>query len=136
MPVDDLLSVVQLVSGVIYLALFFAAAASMSVNAVAIDLGGVDPDGEFDREFSLFGNALFFVFAIRMGAMFVTVTTTIGRRYGILPRWFVIIGYAVGLLMLLTASFSRALIVVFPLWTLVLCILILVHARSVLGVRQ
>lgn len=128
--VSVLLSNIQLVSGVIFLALSFCAAAALSVVAVASDLGDGTLAPVVALEFPQFGSSLFFVFAIRMGAMFVFTTTNIGRASKIMPTWFVLVGLAVGLVMLLSASFNRGLIVVFPAWVLVLCILILVHARQ------
>jgi len=121
---DLLFSNVQLVAGIVYLALFLAAAAAMSVNAIVADLEGTQIEAGMARDFPQFGSSLFFVFAIRMGAMFVFTTMTIGRKSGILPTWFVIIGYALGLVMLLSSTFNRAMILAFPLWTMVLCAII------------
>lgn len=130
-PVSVLFSNVQLVSGIVFLGLFFASAAALSVNAVGADLGETEVVPGLATEFPQFGSSLFFVFATRMGAMFVFTTTNIGRVSKILPNWFAATGLVVGLLMLLSASFNRALIVVFPAWVLVLCMLILLHARNV-----
>ena len=129
-PVSVLFSNIQLFSGIVFLCLFFASAAALSVVAVGSDIGGVEVDPFVATEFPKFGSSLFFVFATRMGAMFVFTTTNIGRGSRIMPNWFVAVGIAVGLVMLLSASFNRALILVFPLWVLVLCLLILWHARS------
>ena len=129
-PVSMLFSNIQLFSGIVFLCLFFASAAALSVNAVGSDIGGEEVDPLLATEFPEFGNSLFFVFAIRMGAMFVFTTTNIGRGNKILPNWFAAVGLVVGLVMLLSASFHRALILVFPIWVLVLCLLILWHARS------
>jgi hypothetical protein len=129
-PVSMLFSNIQLCSGIVFLCLFFASAAALSVNAVGSDLGGGTIDPLMAAEFPEFGNSLFFVFAIRMGAMFVFTTTNIGRASKILPNWFAAVGLVVGLVMLLSASFNRGLILVFPVWVLVLCVLILMHART------
>jgi hypothetical protein len=128
--VNALFSNIQLVSGIVFLALFFCAAAALSVAAVANDISDSAIDPEIAREFPKFGGSLLFVFAARMGAMFVFSTTNIGRATTILPTWFVIVGILVGLIMLLSASFNRALILVFPVWVLVLCLIILLHARQ------
>jgi hypothetical protein len=129
-PVSMLFSNIQLCSGIVFLCLFFASAAALSVNAVGTDIGGGTIDPLVAAEFPEFGNSLFFVFAIRMGAMFVFTTTNIGRASKILPTWFAVVGLVVGLVMLLSASFNRGLILVFPLWVMVLCLLILLHARQ------
>lgn len=125
--VNALLSNVQLVSGVVFLVLFFSAAAALSVSSVTV--------GNFDGEaftvnsvaFPQYGNALFFIFASRMGAMFVFSTTSIAKQTEIFPTWFIYTGYVVGTFLLLSSSFNQALFFVFPLWILALGILVLVH---------
>ncbi|HYI25561.1 MAG TPA: hypothetical protein VD767_09145 [Thermomicrobiales bacterium] len=128
-PINDLFSNVQLVSGIVFLALLFASAAAISIGAVA---GSGTDDArtlEVAREFPLFGGSLFFVFATRMGAMFVFTTTKICSSSGTVPKWFQWVGITVGIVMLLTSSFNRGMIVVFPLWVLTLCILTQLHVR-------
>jgi hypothetical protein len=64
-----------------------------------------------------------------MAAMFVFTTSRIGRTTDVLPPWFTRVGLVVGLFLLLSATFSRALVLVFPLWLLALCALLLVRVR-------
>jgi hypothetical protein len=128
-PINELFSSVQLVSGIVFLALLFSAAAAISIGAVTYS--GTDDTRSMDvaREFPLYGGSLFFVFATRMGAMFVFTTTKICSSANIIPKWFQLIGIVVGVVMLLTSSFNRGMIVVFPLWVLALCILAQLHVR-------
>lgn len=126
-----LLSNVQLVSGILYIALFFGGAAASSVLAASVQFaqGSVDPDTA--RQFPQLGSALLLVFGMRMAAMFVFSTTNITRSVGIIPRWFAIIGLVVGLGLLLSATFNRALVLVFPIWILVFCALLIRRARLI-----
>jgi hypothetical protein len=126
-----LLSNVQLVSGVVYIALFFAAAGSYSVVAASVEFSDAQVNPELARQFPQFGSTLFLVFALRMAAVFVFSTSTIGRTAGVLPRWFTLSGYGVGLFLLLTASFYRWFVLVFPIWVLVLGILLFLRARRI-----
>ncbi len=128
-PLDDLFSNVQLVSGIVFLALLFSSAAAISIGAITNT--SIDDSRSMDvaREFPLFGGSLFFVFATRMGAMFVFTTTKICSSSNITPKWFQWLGFAVGIVMLLTSSFNRGMIVVFPLWVLTLCVLVQLHVR-------
>ena len=121
----------QLVSGIIFVALFFTGAAASSVLAVSVQFanGPVDPGAA--RQFPVFGQSLILFFAMRMAAMFVFTTSGIGRSAGILPRWFALIGYAVGLLLLLSATFSPLLVLLFPSWVLVLSVILLRVARGI-----
>jgi len=44
-----------------------------------------------------------------------------------------VVGYGVGLFLLLSATFSRVLVLVFPIWVLVLCALLFLRARRIPG---
>src|SRR5215204_2785084 len=116
-----MLSNVQLVSGIIYTTLVLAAGGSMSVMAASVELsdGAIDP--LIARQFPQYGVSLLLVFAMRMAAMFVLTTTNLGRMTGILPRWFIVIGFVVAVMLLLTASLNSWLVLVFPAWILVFC---------------
>jgi hypothetical protein len=131
-----LLSNIQLVAGTIYVALFFAAGASISVLAASVEFSGGRVDPHAIYPFPDLGNALLFVFAFRMAAMFVLATTTIARASGILPRWFIWLGYGVGLFLLLSATFEAWFAAVFPLWLLLLSVLLFQRARAIPPERQ
>jgi len=129
--INALLSNIQLVSGIIFITLFFAAGASQSVMAASVEFSDAPVNPIIARQFPQFGNALIFVFAIRMAAMFVFTTSNIGRASGILPRWFVYAGFLVGLFLLLSATFSPFLVLVFPTWVLGVCVLLVLRARQI-----
>jgi hypothetical protein len=61
--------------------------------------------------------------------MFVIATSSIGRHTRVLPAWFIWLGYVVGAFLLLAATLSAVLILVFPVWVLTLCVLLLIRAR-------
>ena len=124
---NELLAGMQLASGILYVALFFAAAAASSVMAVSIEFSRSPVDPMVARQFPQFGGALLLVFAMRMAAMFVFTTSRLGRMSGALPVWFARFGLVIGLFLLLSASFNRALVLVFPLWLLAACVLLLVR---------
>jgi hypothetical protein len=126
-----LLSNVQLVSGVVFVALFFVASAASTVVAAGVQFGDADIDPDFARQFPQFSDTVLFVFAFRMAAMFVFTTSSMGRSAGILPRWFTLAGYAVGLFLLLSASFEPWFVLVFPAWLLVLSGLLVNRARRI-----
>jgi hypothetical protein len=127
---DALFSNVQLVSAIVFIGLFFAAAAAESVLAVSIDSMGAEFEISMARQFPQYGSALLLVFAMRMASVFVFTTSTIGLKHRILPKWFVWSGYIVGLFLLLSATISPLLILVFPIWVLVLSVFLLVRARN------
>lgn len=128
--IDALFSNVQLVSGIVFLAMFFAASATVSVSAVSAEYSETVLDASIARHFTQFGWALLVVFAMRMAAVFIMTTSALGRRHGFLPKWFVVLGYVVGAALLLSASTASFLVLVMPGWLLILGLLLLVRSRS------
>ena len=126
-----LLSNVQLVSGILFLAMFFASGAASAAAAASVEFAGAVVNPELARQLPLYGNTLVLVFGMRMAAMFVFTTSSIARTNEILPSWFTYAGYAVGLFMLLSASFSPLLVLAFPVWLFALCILLFLRARRI-----
>ena len=129
--VSALLSNIQLVAGIVYVALFFAGLAASSVVAASAEFADSEIDPVAARHFPQYGDTLLFVFSFRMAAMFVFTTSAIGRASGIFPRPFVWSGYAVGLFLLLSAGFEGWFALVFPLWLLALTGILLVRARRI-----
>ena len=129
--ISPLLSNVQLVSGIIFIGLLFTAAAASAATAASMEFaqGVVDP--MFARQLPLLSSTILLVFAMRMAAMFVFTTSNIGRATKLLPRWFVHLGFAVGLFLLLSATFNQLLALVFPLWILGLCAIMWLRARAI-----
>ena len=64
-------------------------------------------------------------FGMRMTSMFVFTSSSIGRATGLIPKWFAYVGYVVGLVLLLAFTVAAWFALLFPVWVLVLCILIL-----------
>ena len=126
-----LFSNLQLLSGILYLAMLMVAGAAVSVTAHVAEFTDAEIDPDLARQFPSFASALALIFAMRMGAVFVFTTSTIGRTAGILPRWFTWAGYVVGAFMLLSAAITRALELVFPVWLLVLSAILLVRALKI-----
>jgi hypothetical protein len=121
---------VQLVSAILFIALFLSGAAASTVLALSIEFTDAPIDPGTARLFPEFGSALLLVFAMRMAAMFIFTTSSIARNHSLLPRWFIWAGYVVGAFLLLIATFSEWLVLVFPAWILVLSVLLLMKARQ------
>ncbi len=122
---DQFFSTVFLGSGLLYIAMLFAAdAAATAVVAAARagDQGAADAGYLFGRSLA---ESLFYVFAVKMSAVFMLVSSNIGRRTGFLPRWFVVIGMLAAIAMLLSVGFFEPLALIFPAWVAVVSVLIL-----------
>jgi hypothetical protein len=76
------------------------------------------------------GYTFLYVYGIRAAAVFMLVTSTIGLRTRTLPRWLVVLGYVVALVLLFSVSYFRGFVLVFPAWVTVVSIELLAR-RSV-----
>lgn len=94
---DRFLATVSLGGGLLFVALLFAAAASAGALIALIRFQGApapSPDS-VDLARSL-AYAFMYVFGVRVAAVFVLVSSTIGRRTGMMPRSLAFAGVAVG----------------------------------------
>ena len=128
---DALLSNIQLVSGILYIALLLTAAAANSVVAASVEFEDGEIDPVWARLLPQYGRTVLVVFALRMGGTFVIVTSRLVLTSSLLPKWFGYAGLVVGVAMLLTATLNVWLAVMFPTWMLLLSILLLNRARQI-----
>lgn len=129
--INQLLSNVQLLSGIAFITLALAASAAMSVAAFETEFSNVALDPAEARQFPLLGNALLYVFAMRMAALFVTSTIGIVRGSGIFTRWFQVVSYLVAACLFLVATHGPWLAFVFPAWVAVLSVIMIYRRHSI-----
>src|SRR5215217_1149575 len=129
--IDRLLSTVQMLSGVGFITLAFAAAGAATIVANGVELANLPVDPAVARQFPLYSRTLLIVFGMRMAAIFVTTTAKLGHEAQLFPRWFVFGSYAVAAALFLVATLNVLLVVVFPLWVLVLSGLIWFHGHTI-----
>jgi hypothetical protein len=111
---DRFIATVFMGSGLVFVATMFGAgAAAGSVLS--------QPSG-FGRDFAY---TLMTTYALRMAAVFVFTTSTIGHRLGVLPRPLAVLGYLAGLVLLVAGSSLPWSELVFPAWALVVSLHIL-----------
>ncbi|WP_405592146.1 hypothetical protein [Streptomyces sp. NBC_01092] len=114
---DRFVATVFLGSGLVFVATLFGAGA-----AAGTVLGESPQSSEFGRDFTY---ALLTTYAMRMAAVFIITTSTIGRRLGAFPRPLVVLGYLAGLTLLVIGSDVPWSELVFPAWALILSLDIL-----------
>jgi hypothetical protein len=119
-PIDHVMSTVQMLSGVGFITLAFAAAGAATIVSLSSDQSALPIDATLARQFPLYGRTLLMVFGMRMAAMFVMSTAKIGHGAGLYPQWFVVGSVVVAAALFLVATLNVWLILVFPLWVLVL----------------
>jgi hypothetical protein len=122
-----LISDVQLVSGVVFTAVFLVGVGALaSVTIVSqSDPGSISP--ETLRAMTAFGQTLMVVMGVRIAAIFVIATASLGMTTRVLPRWFSYTSYVFGLILMLTPIVSPVLINAFPIWVIVLSAMLLFH---------
>ena len=128
--IDHLLATVQMLSGVSFITLAFAAAGAVTVVTSSVDLANLPVDPAVARQFPLYSRTLLMIFGMRMAAIFVTTTAKLGHGAQLFPRWFVYGSYGVAAALFLVATLSVWLVIVFPVWVLLLSGMIWSQARD------
>jgi len=117
---DKFFSSVFIGSGLMFLAMIFTS------SAVGVALTHSGPEG------AAFGQALLLAlnktYALRMAAVFMISLATIWLKTGLMPRWLVGVTYLVAVTLLLASDISMWLVLAFPLWVLVVSVLLLIRA--------
>jgi len=136
---DRFFATVFLGSGLIFVAMLFAAAA-ISGGLIAAESSSPLDAGTLSLG-RMVTTTLLNVYAMRMAAVFTLTTVTIARRTEIVSRWLTLAGYVAALVLLIGVGFSPWVELLFPLWILALSIDILVAglrspARAVAPANQ
>lgn len=124
---DALLATVQLTAGVLFVAMVFVAAAASVTGVASVRVGGVDDAAVVTqlRTMTTYGEALLMIYAFRTAAVFIVVSTTRGWKARLFPRWFVVVGYVVALLLLVSLTYARVVVLVVPAWVAATSVIIL-----------
>jgi len=123
---DRFFATVLLGSGLLFVAMLFAASASAGVLVAGVKfLDDPPPSADIVLLARSLGFAFLFVFGVRIAAVFMFVVSTIGLRTGLLPRWLVVAGYVVGVVFLITVAYVELLALLLPAWVTAVSIVIL-----------
>ena len=118
-------------SGLLFVALLFTAAAVASTPTTLVEfLGEASLSAEGASLLRALAYTLLFAFATRGAAVFMLATATIGIRSGAFPRWFALVGYLLGFVLLVAVSFWDWFILVLPAWVAVVSLFILRRERA------
>jgi hypothetical protein len=118
-------------SGLLFVALLFTTAAVVSTPATLVQFLDAEPlSPESVSLLRAFGYTLLFALATRAAAVFMLATATIGIRSGVFPRWFALVGYLLGFVLLVAVSFFDWFILVLPIWVAVVSLFILRRERQ------
>jgi hypothetical protein len=125
---DRLFATVFLGSGLLFLAMIFASAATAGSLITAYQ---TIPQQVIDTGLYGYGRAttyeLMNTYAIKMAGVFMLSSCTLFLRLKLAPRWMVYLGYVLALFLLLSIGFISWIALVFPLWTLLISVYILIE---------
>lgn len=118
---DRLLATVFLGSGLLFLAMLFAAAA---VASAAVTVFSSAPNQDLDPRTFAFARTLISdlmnIYAVRMAGVFMFSISTVVIYSGFAPRYIGFLGYGLGLFLLFGNPYLGWSFLVFPLWVLML----------------
>jgi len=115
-------------SGILFVAMFFAAGAVAGATIIALNTASRQLIDFSTYEFGrVIAAQIMNVYALKMAGVFMISTAIMGLRTHILPRWITIPGYTLAVLLLLSSRFADWLGLAFPMWVLILSIYILVE---------
>jgi hypothetical protein len=121
---DKFFSTVFICSGVLFLAMMFVAG-GVGAGLERSHVAG-DPD------VATFGQMVLLTvsktYALRMAAVFMISLATIWLKTGLMPRWLVAVSYLAAVGLLVASDVTMWLVLAFPVWVLVVSLLLLARA--------
>lgn len=124
---DRFLGTVFLGSGLLFVASLFASAAiSGAIVEFFVVEGKLPAQSETYAVVRRMCYTIMNPFGIRMAAVFMFVTSSIGLRTSFLPRWLAFVGFTLGLVLLLIITDFAWIALLFPMWVLLVSEYILV----------
>lgn len=124
---DRFFATVFLGSGLLFVAMLFVTA---SVAKGLLDTFATEGDSPAFRAAFAVGRPMTYTlmntFALKMAAVFMIVTSTIGLRTAVLARWVSLVGFVCALVLLLVIADFAWIVLIFPAWVLLVSAYILV----------
>ena len=117
-------------SGILFVGLLFVASAIASVPSVSVRyLDQPAPSATIVDMLRSLAYTTTFAFENRAAGVFLIATATIGLKTGVFPRWFSVISYLFGAVLLIAVTFWDWAILVLPVWVAFVSLFILVRER-------
>ena len=124
---DRFFATVFLGSGLLFVAMLFVAVAiARGLLETFAPAGLLSAESETYAVGRAVAHSLMNTFGMKMAAIFMFVTSSIGLRTAVLARWVSLVGFALGLMLLLIIGDFAWIALVFPFWVLVVSVYILV----------
>src|SRR4051794_13937482 len=114
---DQFFATVFLGSGLLFVAMLFVAAGLGGALLAAVKFEDQPvPNAETVVTIRALTFGFLYVYAMRMAAVFMIVTSTIGMRLGVFPRWLVAAGFVAALVLMFNVSYIESLVLGFSAW--------------------
>ena len=127
---DQFFATVFLGSGLLFVAMLFASAAAAGAPLAAVKFQGAPiPSADTIGLARALAYTFLYVYGVRVAAVFMIAVSTIALRTSSLPRSLVAVGYALAVVMLLSVSFFKLVVLLFPLWVGAVSLVILFTDR-------
>jgi hypothetical protein len=128
---DRFVSTVFLGSGLLYIAIWLVAAASVSAFAFAFQrFEEASVDSSTTTFLVGFAEGLILVVAPRLQGAFILSTSTLILRTEMLPKWLAYLGFVAGFVMLIIPMVFEPTGLGFPLWVLIVSVTLLVSKSA------
>jgi hypothetical protein len=126
---DQFFSTIFLGSGLLYIAMLFAASAVAGGMLTALGNGVKDLLASGAYALGREHIQAMHVYATKMAGVFMVSTSTITLQTRIAPRWMAFLGYALAAILLLSFESIVWVVLAFPLWVLLFSLCILIENR-------
>jgi hypothetical protein len=121
----------QLMAGILFVALLFAGTAAAGGVALLKDLGsGPLPSMDVARGLLAVGYSMVFVFSVRGAGMYALTTTTLLANAKIMPRWLAVVGYLLAIFLLVVTTTNPVVMLLLPAWAVLVGLVILIRVRK------
>ena len=121
----------QLMAGILFVALLFAGTARPAAVALLKDLTGAPlPSMDVARGLLAVGYSMVFVYSVRGAGMYALTTTTLLANAGIMPRWLAVVGYLLAAFLLVSTTMNPVVMLLLPAWAVLVGLVILIRTRQ------
>lgn len=118
----------QTVAGIVFVCMLFSGCAAVAAVALESKFSSAPMPAVNDaRALTAVGYSMVFVFGVRAAGMFMLATTTLFRSRGLLNRWQAALSYLTATFLLVSTTFHPSIVLVFPGWMVLLCLVLLGH---------
>jgi hypothetical protein len=113
--------------------LLFLGTAALAAPTVLLQVGGVVPEPGAASMSQGVSSIILTLFVPKLATLVILSASSLGLRTGALPRWLVVVSYAVGIGSFVTFTVSQPMVYVMPAWIAVVSVVMLVHRAPARG---